>query len=234
MKKSIVLFLSFSISALAAIAQMPQSSLPRFVRWLDNSQLVVNTKLNNDKTGKDYAYNILTKQYAPAPAVTIEDKTVVVKNANLFLKVNGIETQLTFDAAEEKNPTISPDGNYVGYTKNNNLYTLNLSDKKEVAITSENTKGILNGYASWVYFEEIFGRPTQYRAFWWSPDSKFISFMRFDERNVPMFPIYNSDGQHGYIEETRYPKVGDPNPTVKIGWAAPTGGNITWANFNEQ
>ena len=234
MKKSIVLFLSFSISALAAIAQMPQSSLPRFVRWLDNSQLVVNTKLNNDKTGKDYAYNILTKQYAPAPAVTIEDKTVVVKNANLFLKVNGIETQLTFDAAEEKNPTISPDGNYVGYTKNNNLYTLNLSDKKEVAITSENTKGILNGYASWVYFEEIFGRPTQYRAFWWSPDSKFISFMRFDERNVPMFPIYNSDGQHGYIEETRYPKVGDPNPTVKIGWAAPTGGNITWADFNEQ
>ncbi len=234
MKKSIVLFVSFSISALAAIAQMSQSSLPRFVRWVDNTQVVVNTKLNNDKIAKDYAYNLLIKQYAPAPAVTIQDKAVVVKNANLFLKVNGIETQLTFDAAEEKNPTLSPDGNYVGYTKNNNLYTLNLADKKEVAITNENTKGILNGYASWVYYEEIFGRPTQYRAFWWSPDSKFISFMRFDERNVPMFPIYNSDGQHGYIEETRYPKVGDPNPTVKIGWVAPAGGTITWADFNDQ
>ena len=234
MKKSIVLFVSFSVSAFAAIAQMPQSSLPRFVRWVDNTQAVVNTKLSNDKVAKDYVYNIATKQYTAAPALVGDDKTVIVKNANLFLKSNGTETQLTFDAAEEKNPTLSPDGNYVGYTKNNNLYTLNLADKKEVAITNENTKGILNGYASWVYFEEIFGRPTQYRAFWWSPDSKFISFMRFDERNVPMFPIYNSDGQHGYIEETRYPKVGDPNPTVKIGWVAPTGGNITWADFNDQ
>ena len=39
--------------------------------------------------------------------------------------------QLTFDnATEEKNPTLSPDGNYVGYTKNNNLYTLSLATKK--------------------------------------------------------------------------------------------------------
>ncbi len=235
MKKSIVLFFSFSLFAFVAIAQMPQSSLPRFVRWVDGNQVVVNKKLNNDKTAKDYLYNIATKQYSEAPAVTVNtDKSVVAKNANLFLKANGVETQLTFDVAEEKNPTLSPDGKYVGYTKNNNLYTLNLEDKKEVAITNEDTKGILNGYASWVYFEEIFGRPTQYRAFWWSPDSKFISFMRFDERKVPMFPIYNSDGQHGFIEETRYPKVGDSNPTVKIGWVAPTGGNITWADFNEQ
>lgn len=235
MKIRILFFLSFSCVAIASIAQMPLSNLPRFVRWVDNNQVVVSTKLNNEKIAKDYVYNIATKQYSPAPALTQStDKQVVVKNANLFLKENGVETQLTFDAAEEKNPTLSPDGKYVGYTKNNNLYTLNLVDKKEVAITNEDTKGILNGYASWVYFEEIFGRPTQYRAFWWSPDSKFISFMRFDERKVPMFPIYNSEGQHGYIEETRYPKVGDANPTVKIGWVAPTGGHITWADFNEQ
>jgi dipeptidyl-peptidase-4 len=235
MKKIVVLFLSFSQIAIVALAQIPQSNLPRFIRWVDNNQVVVNTKLSNEKIAKDYVYNIATKQYSEAPAnIQNNDKLVIVKNANLYLKENGVETQLTFDAVEEKNPTISPDGKYVGYTKNNNLYTLSLSDKKEIAITNEDSKGILNGYASWVYFEEIFGRPTQYRAFWWSPDSKFISFMRFDERKVPMFPIYNSDGQHGYIEETRYPKVGDPNPSVKIGWVAPTGGNITWADFNEQ
>ena len=235
MKKSIVLFVSFCFTAFSAVAQMPGASLPRFVRWVDNNQFVVNTKLNGEKTSKDYAYNMVTKQYTAAPAVAASvDKTVTVKNANIYLKENGAETQLTFDATEEKNPTISPDGKYVGYTKNNNLYTVSIADKKETAITNETTKGILNGYASWVYFEEIFGRPTQYRAFWWSPDSKFISFMRFDERNVPMFPIYNSEGKHGFVEETRYPKVGDPNPTVKIGWTSPTGGNITWADFNDQ
>lgn len=235
MKKSIVLFVGFTTLAITTLAQMPQNNLPRFVRWVDNNQLVVNTKLNGEKTAKEYVYNIVTKQYTVAPAaVASVEKSVSVKNANVYVKENGVETQLTFDAAEEKNPTLSPDGKYVGYTKNNNLYTVRIADKKETAITNETTKGILNGYASWVYFEEIFGRPTQYRAFWWSPDSKFISFMRFDERNVPMFPIYNSEGQHGFVEETRYPKVGDSNPTVKIGWTAPTGGAITWAAFNEQ
>jgi len=230
-------FLSVGLFVMVSVnAQMPSNNLPRFIRWVDNDQILVNTKLNKETTPKEYLYNTVTKQYSPAPAATIPatEKSVVVKNANIYLKENGAEIQLTFDADEEKNPTLSPDGNYVGYTKNNNLYTLSLSDKKEHAITSDNTKGILNGYASWVYFEEIFGRPTQYRAFWWSPDSKYISFMRFDEREVPMFPIYNSEGQHGFIEETRYPKAGDPNPTVKIGWTSPTGGNITWADFKEQ
>ncbi len=221
---------------LKANAQMSGNNLPRFIRWVDNDQILVSTKLNKETTPKEYLYNTVTKQYTLAPITekSSTEKSVMVKNANLYLKENGAEVQLTFDAAEEKNPILSPDGNYVGYTKNHNVYTLSLADKKEHAITSENTKGILNGYASWVYFEEIFGRPTQYRAFWWSPDSKYISFMRFDERQVPMFPIYNSEGQHGFIEETRYPKAGDPNPTVKIGWTSPTGGNITWAAFNEQ
>ena len=234
MKKTIALFVGLCITFLISNAQMYQNNLPRFVRWVDNSQMVVNAKLNNEKTAKDYLYNIATKQYSAAPELAVAEKSVEVKNANIFLKVSGVETQLTFDTDEEKNPTLSPDGNFVGYTKNNNLYTISLADKKEIAITNESTKGILNGYASWVYFEEIFGRATRYRAFWWSPDSKYISFMRFDERNVPMFPIYNSEGQHGFIEETRYPKVGDPNPTVKIGWVAPTGGAITWSDFNDQ
>ena len=234
MKKTILVSVVFSLISFSGIAQMPQSGLPRFIRWIDNNQFVLNTKRGEDAAPKNYVYNLTTKQYSIAPAELVPtEKSVVLKKGDLFLKDNGTEVQLTFDNAEEKNPTLSPDGNYVGYTKNNNLYTLSLATKKEVAITNDGATGILNGYASWVYFEEIFGRPTQYRAFWWSPDSKYISFMRFDERKVPMFPIYNSEGQHGFVEETRYPKAGDQNPTVKIGWTAPEGGNITWADFNE-
>jgi dipeptidyl-peptidase-4 len=234
MKKTILVSVVLSMISFSGIAQMPQSGLPRFVRWVDNNQFVLNTKRGDDAAPKNYVYNLTTKQYTIAPAdVVPTEKSVFLKKGDVFLKENGAETQLTFDVAEEKNPTLSPDGNYVGYTKNNNLYTLSLATKKEVAITNDGATGILNGYASWVYFEEIFGRPTQYRAFWWSPDSKYISFMRFDERKVPMFPIYNSEGQHGFVEETRYPKAGDQNPTVKIGWTTPDGGSITWADFNE-
>ena len=234
MKKTILVSVVLSMISFSGIAQMPQSGLPRFIRWVDNNQFVLNTKRGDDAAPKNYLYNLTTKQYSIAPAdVVPTEKSVFLKKGDIFLNENGAETQLTFDVAEEKNPTLSPDGNYVGYTKNNNLYTLSLATKKEVAITNDGATGILNGYASWVYFEEIFGRPTQYRAFWWSPDSKYISFMRFDERKVPMFPIYNSEGQHGFVEETRYPKAGDQNPTVKIGWTTPDGGSITWADFNE-
>ena len=234
MKKTILVTVVLISLSFSGIAQMPQNGLPRFIRWVDNKQFVLNTKRGEDAAPKNYVYNLTTKQYSIAPAELVPtEKSVVLKKGDLFLKDNGTELQLTFDNAEEKNPTLSPDGNYVGYTKNNNLYSLSLATKKEVAITNDGATGILNGYASWVYFEEIFGRPTQYRAFWWSPDSKYISFMRFDERKVPMFPIYNSEGQHGFVEETRYPKAGDQNPTVKIGWTTPDGGSITWADFNE-
>jgi dipeptidyl-peptidase-4 len=234
MKKTILFAVVFSLLSFSGIAQMPQSGLPRFIRWVDNNQFVLNTKRGDDAAPKNYVYNLTTKQYSIAPAEVVPtEKSVFLKKGDVYLKENGTETQLTFDAMEEKNPTLSPDGHYVGYSKNNNLYTLSLATKKEVAITNDGATGILNGYASWVYFEEIFGRSTQYRAFWWSPDSKYISFMRFDERKVPMFPIYNSEGQHGFVEETRYPKAGDQNPTVKIGWTTPDGGSITWADFNE-
>ena len=41
--------------------------------------------------------------------------------------------------------------------------------------------------------------------------------MHFDESQVPVFPIYWANGQHGYLENQRYPKAGDKNPEVKIG-----------------
>ena len=82
----------------------------------------------------------------------------------------------------------------------------------ETRYTQDGSDVVYNGRAAWVYYEEIFGRPTRYQAYWWSPDGKRIAFYRFDETLVPMFPIYNSRGQHGTLERTRYPKPGDPNP----------------------
>ena len=44
-----------------------------------------------------------------------------------ILENNDEDIQLTNDKAKEINPTLSPDGNYVAYTKNNDLYTVNLT-----------------------------------------------------------------------------------------------------------
>ncbi len=130
------------------------------------------------------------------------------------------------------NPTYSPDYSKIAYTLGNNLYSIDVNTREIVQHTSDGSDVILNGYASWVYYEEIFGRASRYKAFWWSPDSKILAFYRFDNSKVPMFPIYNSEGQHGSINETRYPKAGDPNPEVKIGFVSVRGGETVWADFD--
>lgn len=135
--------------------------------------------------------------------------------------------QLTAGPVEELNITLSPDGKYVAFVKENDLYVINTETGLERQLTSDGSDVILNGRSSWVYYEEILGRSTRYKAFWWSPDSKKIAFMKFDESDVPEFPLYIADGKHGEIEWQRYPKAGDPNPEVRLRIADVGTGAIT-------
>ena len=131
-----------------------------------------------------------------------------------------------------QNPTPSPDGSKIAYTLGGDLYSIDVRSREITRHTFDGSDVILNGYASWVYYEEILGRPSHYKAFWWSPDSKIIAYYRFDNSKVPMFPIYLPDGLHGYLNETRYPKAGDNNPEVKIGFVSARGGETVWAEFD--
>ena len=187
------------------------------------------------KTRGVQAVNINTgtkTAYTPPPKSDVE---VTVKDNDVYIQYGRQPAQrLTNNAEEEKNPTLSPDGKYVAFTRDNDLYAVDVTTRKEIRYTTDATDVIYNGYASWVYFEEILGRPTRYKAFWWSPDGKKLAFMRFDDTKVPMFPINGSTGQHGYTEKTRYPKAGDPNPEVRVGFVPAEGGKVVWADFNEK
>ena len=133
------------------------------------------------------------------------------------------------------NMTYSPDSTKIAFTRDNDLYYVDIASGKEARLTFDGSDVILNGYASWVYYEEIFGRSSKYKAFWWSPDSRKIGFYRFDNSEVPMFPIYSAFanpkaaasqsqsprvtdlGIGGALSQTRYPKCGQTNPQVRIG-----------------
>ena len=139
-----------------------------------------------------------------------------------------------FAGAEEINRTASPDGKWEAFTDDHNdLYVRELASGETLRLTSDGSDLILNGYASWVYYEEIFGRPSMYRAFWWSPDSRSIAFYRFDNSKVQMFPIYSAEGKYGSLSQTRYPKAGDPNPECRIGIISlDNPGHTVWADFD--
>ena len=209
-------------------------ALPQFVKWIDDKSFVLK------RDGKNFLVDCKTANetvYTEPQILKTEVKAtpeIIIKENDLWHRKGVGDERLTNNSDIEKNPTLSPDNNYVAFTRNNNLFTINLTTKKETQLTFDGTDVILNGYASWVYYEEILGRATRYKSFWWSPDSKKIAYMHMDESKVPMFPIYSEEGQYGFIERTRYPKAGDKNPEVKVGVVNPDGGATVWAAFNEK
>ncbi|MEO6547076.1 MAG: DPP IV N-terminal domain-containing protein [Ferruginibacter sp.] len=208
-------------------------SLPVVTKWVDDSHFVL--LKNGNKYLVDAATGAESEMFDNASKPVDAGKPYVyAKGGDLFITRDGKEMQLTTDKEKKSNPTLSPDGNYVAFTKKNDLYTIDINSKKLNRLTSDGSEVILNGYASWVYMEEILGRASQYRAFWWSPDSRKIAYFRSDDSKVPVFTITNSKGLHGEIENTRYPKVGDPNPSVKVGIIAPNGGETVWTKINDQ
>lgn len=189
------------------------------------------------KSARDLLNESLPQEITLADADTVSDD----KNSAVFIKENDLYyfrsgdkelKQLTFSKNMElKNPRFSPDGSKIAYTKNKDLYVFDLVNNHEIRLTSDASGRIYNGYSSWVYFEEIFNRPSRYAAFWWSPDSKKIAYLRTDETQVPVFNLNRldeADGIHGKLEVTPYPKPGDPIPKVKMGIADIATAVTTW------
>lgn len=208
-----LLSVSAMIIVSAAFGQAVKN-IARPVQWKNNNTLELIGM--SDMKQVTYEYDSKTGSLRESP--TIERPTI---------DVSALITK------ECRNPTFSPDSTMLAYTKSNDLYTMVIKTGIETRHTFDGSSVILNGRASWVYYEEIFGRSSQYKTFWWSPDSKKVAFFKFDDSKVPMFPIYDSKGQHGSIIETRYPKAGDHNPDVAVGIADITSGKIVWADFDK-
>lgn len=131
-------------------------------------------------------------------------------------------TRLTSTPAPEEVPQFSPDGKRIAFVRQNNLYVIDLASQRERQLTTDGSATVLNGVLDWVYEEEVYGRGTKH-AFWWSPDSSRIAFLRTDEREVPAYPNVDQVPYHPVAAPQFYPKAGDPNPHVRL-LIAPAGG----------
>jgi len=233
-------------------------SLPRIRGWLDDEHYLEMRSDEEDEqetpklmkvnatTGETIIYLDEEKYKDKLPkgfsfqrsADRTEDDTEFLfnhkNNLYYFSTKTQIFKQLTATLSEEKNPRFSPNGKYAAFTRDHNLYALDIDAGLEHQLTNDGSDTIYNGWASWVYYEEILGRRSRYAAFWWSPNSEMLAFLRFDDSPVPTFPLYRANGVHGELEIAHYPKAGDPNPYVKLGIYHLNDSKLVWVDIEEK
>ena len=118
--------------------------------------------------------------------------------------------------------TLSPDGERVAYVTGNNVYVQRLADGNITQVTTDGRKNhVINAVPDWVYEEEF----AMLNSFAWSSDSRTLSFIRWDESQVPMYSMtmYEGDckpnedyalypGSYDY----KYPVAGEKNAVVSV------------------
>lgn len=108
----------------------------------------------------------------------------------------------------------SPDGKYVAYVSEHNLYAENVADGSIKKLTIDGTRKMINGTFDWVYEEEFSCRD----GFRWSPDSRQIAYWQVDATKTRDYYMLNTtDSVYSRILPVEYPKVGEPPSPVRIG-----------------
>ena len=166
-------------------------------------------------------YRVAAYLWAPDSKHLIFDS-----QGQLWLYDLGTATAVQFTSAPDPNidPKFSPDSSHVSYVRKHNLYVRPVSGKAEKQLTKDTKDDLFNGDIDWVYGEELSVRSN----YFWSPDSKQIVFLHMDETKVPTYPLVNLIPTHPTVDPEKYPKVGDPNPTVKLGVADAEKGKVRW------
>ena len=116
----------------------------------------------------------------------------------------------------------SPDGERIAFVRDNNLFVKSLRFGTERQVTNDGViNKIINGIPDWVYEEEFEFN----KAFEWSPDSKQLAYIKFNEEEVPEFGMTIYKGLNPELKQNavypgeyrfKYPKAGEKNSVVEV------------------
>jgi dipeptidyl-peptidase-4 len=168
------------------------------------------SNLKDDRQRENRArFGVADYQWAPDSASLLFD---ALGQLWIFDVAAAKGRQLTDAKEPSSDPKFSPDGKFLSYLRGHNLYLRPIAGGAEIALTKDGDANLLNGEVDWLYSEELDVRSN----YSWSPDARQILYLQMNEAPVPQYPIVNWIPTHPETDQERYPKAGDPNPTVKL------------------
>ena len=124
----------------------------------------------------------------------------------------------------------SPDGKSVSFIHGNDIFVKQIANGKVVKLTEDGKRNkIINGTTDWVYEEEF----SITKGYDWSPDSKWIAFLRFNEKEVKEFNLTFYNELYPTEYTYKYPKAGEDNSKVTANIVNVSNGKITPINLGE-
>ncbi len=213
----------------------------RGIQWIDNKSFVFS------REGKIFRYDISSSSYAELTDIgrsyrkrfgkKLRPFYIPLKQGKelLFPDKDGIyiyelgSGNWEYHKIKGKEYSFSPDGKKIGFVEDGKLKILIRKTGEIRTLTPNKDKEVFYGKTDWVYGEEL----DLYKGFWWSPDSKNLLFLKFDERNVKAYPVLNFIPLYGDIYNEKYPKAGEKNPKVEVG-ISDIFGRTKWLPFKDE
>lgn len=197
-----------------------------------DSVFVAHNPANSDK--KELLFT-LTSMYRGgtkifSPQFSSDGSPLVRLRTSIGLAVYNLDTQ-QYDAVYaspegSKNHTLSPTGNIMAYTIDNNLFIVD-KNGKTTAISNDDNKCIV--YGQEVHRSE-FGIT---KGIFWSPDESKLAFYRMDESMVEDYPLVNVSARQAKLVAFKYPMAGMTSHHVTLGVYDIHSGTTTYMNTGE-
>lgn len=146
----------------------------------------------------------------------------------LDLRTSSVSAVSVTDA-DELAPRFSPDGQWLAYVRDHDLYAWHIADGETIRLTSDGSDTVMNGTVSWVYWEELLNRAD--RGYVWAPDSSAIAYLQTDDGPVGVMHYVDFEPNLPRLVRQRHPKPGSANPRVRAGVVTLAEKQTTWLDL---
>lgn len=202
----------------------PSVTKHKFSDYEGDGETIIPAKLLKEIGMDDYSFNADETK----ALISTSTKSIYRRSFTAVYYLIDLNTEEVQPLDPQRQPQTlaeySPDGKKVSYIFENNLYVKDIASGKVTQLTNDGAfNKIINGTTDWVYEEEF----AITKAYDWSPDSKWIAFLRFDESKVREYTLKYFNDLYPDLYTFKYPKAGEDNSVVTAHLIDANGENLT-------